>query len=158
MYTYVSLIYVAVSLIHGSIFDSLLESGQVSDTSPTRERGSFPLSDFRFSHILNISVQPQVGTFKPLPARFSKIFFPRSSALIRGSSSFGLLRRLLFEAVLGDEPVQGSPADSQGFGGLDIVAVLLPERPQDEQPFRFVETQGGVGGSLCRGAVGKMAI
>src|ERR1041385_3733857 len=72
------MIHVAVRLIHGSIFDSLLESrlwpatGSALRVSSSRQCLRFSLSYFRFSHILYVSVETQVGTFKLLAARFSR--------------------------------------------------------------------------------------
>src|SRR5437588_12531104 len=46
---------------------------------------------------------------------------------------------LIFEMVLVEEPVQGAPADTQGFGCPDLVAFFLFENRQDMAALDFAQ-------------------
>ena len=60
------MIHVVVSLIHGSIFDSLLESRLYPAHVPPEGPPAA---------LVYLSLEYRPGTFKPLAVRFSKIFF-----------------------------------------------------------------------------------
>jgi hypothetical protein len=53
------------------------------------------------------------------------------------ATSFRWLVRFALQGVFLDQPIEGSPADAEGFGGVDLVAFFLFQNGSDVTSFHL---------------------